>query len=432
MTTSTDLSFFEVRRYDADATRPEDVRDPYERDRARVIHSSGFRRLQGKTQVMGVGEGDFHRTRLTHSLECAQVGTGVLEQLQRRGRLPKLAEDWMPSRPLVEAACFAHDLGHAPFGHGGEQALFREMRMTGGFEGNAQTLRVLTTLEKHSAPDRGLNPTRRFALSVLKYPARYGSFAFEDGEKYPWKPPKCYYDDEQAVVQWAPDGLTPEDRAWLAVLDKKGRPANRTLDCSLMELGDDIAYGVHDIEDIVARRLATSEQMRDALVGAFAAVDGHLRTAEGVLDADVVHRELFADSYRRKQMMGRLVNAFITAASITEERENIHPLLRFRVGLADPHRTLLEALKRMSFTLVIEKAPVQQLEQRGIRLIAELFRAFLANPTQLVPSWDRDYAGTATTARRVCDYVAGMTDNYAERVYRRLFVPGFGSSSDEL
>src|SRR4029450_7284035 len=140
---------------------------------------------------------------------------------------------------------------------------------------------------------------------------------------------------------------------------------------------------------------------------------------EGTLDADLVHRELFANSYRRKQMMGRLVNVFITAASISEERANIHPLLRFRVGLADPHRTLLDALKKMSFTLVIEKAPVQQLEQRGMRVVAELFRAFLADPTQLVPSWDMDYAGLASTPRRVCDYVAGMTDNYAERVFRR-------------
>src|SRR5207244_3259706 len=96
MTPSTDSKFFEARRHTAGAIRADDVRDPYERDRARVIHSPGFRRLQGKTQVMGVGEGDFHRTRLTHSIECAQVGTGLLEQIERTGRLPKLAQAWMP------------------------------------------------------------------------------------------------------------------------------------------------------------------------------------------------------------------------------------------------------------------------------------------------------------------------------------------------
>lgn len=432
MMTSHDTSFFQARRFDAETTRPDDVRDPYERDRARVIHSSGFRRLQGKTQVMGVGEGDFHRTRLTHSIECAQVGTGVLEQLQRGGNLPDLARAWMPTRALVEAACFAHDLGHPPFGHGGEQALFREMRMTGGFEGNAQTLRLLSVLEKHSAPERGLNPTRRFALSVLKYPACYSSFDFRNLEKFQWKPPKCYYDEEAAVVEWASEGFSPDDRAWLSSLDQKGRPANRTLDCSLMELGDDIAYGVHDIEDIVARHLAPSDLVRDSLIKSFAAADGRLRTADGILDANLVHRELFADSYRRKQMMGRLVNVFIVAATASDDRNAVHPLLRFRVGLEEPHRGLLDALKKMSFALVIEKAPVQQLEQRGMRVVADLFKAFLANPNQLIPSWDKDYLGATSKARRVCDYVAGMTDSYAERVYRRLFVPGFGSSSDEL
>ncbi len=132
--------FFEARRYGNDGKRPKDVRTEYQRDRARIIHSAAFRRLQGKTQVMGVGEGDFHRTRLTHSIECAQIGSGLLQVLKKR-KPPEGLVEWMPDRDLIEAACFAHDLGHPPYGHGGEKALYAEMRNCGGFEGNGQTLK---------------------------------------------------------------------------------------------------------------------------------------------------------------------------------------------------------------------------------------------------------------------------------------------------
>ena len=259
----------EERFHGAEAKRPDDVRTAYERDRSRVIHSAGFRRLQSKTQVMGVGEGDFHRTRLTHSIECAQVGTGLLDQLNRSGALPRELADWMPPRALVEAACFAHDLGHPPFGHGGEQALFRQMRSHGGFEGNAHTLRLLTRLEKAKEPEWGMNPTRRLVLAVLKYPAAYSTFDYSDEKKIQWKPPKCYFDEEADIVAWATEGFTSEDRNQLPALGENGRPVNHTLDCSLMELADDIAYGVHDIEDIVARRLADQDRVHELLSQAF-------------------------------------------------------------------------------------------------------------------------------------------------------------------
>ena len=204
--------FLEERFHGAEAERPDDVRTAYERDRSRVIHSAGFRRLQSKTQVMGVGEGDFHRTRLTHSIECAQVGTGLLDQLTRSDALSRELAEWMPPRPLVEAACFAHDLGHPPFGHGGEQALFRQMRAHGGFEGNAHTLRLLTRLEKAKEPDWGINPTRRLVLAVLKYPAAYSTFEYSDEEKFHWKPLKCRdRGDGRGASQRAPMGGVPAD-----------------------------------------------------------------------------------------------------------------------------------------------------------------------------------------------------------------------------
>lgn len=417
-------------RFHQETARALDVRTPYEKDRARIIHSAGFRRLQGKTQVMGIGEGDFHRTRLTHSIECAQVGTGILEQILRQG-VTEEQEAWLPSRALVEASCFAHDLGHPPFGHVGEQSLFQEMRTQGGFEGNAQTLRQISKLEKHSAPGRGINPTRRFALSVLKYPCAYSGFNVEATGAHREKPPKCFYDEESAVVDWAFSAFSSDDAKWLGRVDTKGKPVNRTLDCSLMELGDDVAYGVHDIEDIVARKLASKDGVHQALRQAFSSIGGKLGTAGGVLDADVVHRGLFKDSFSRKRMMGRLVNVFITTAKLTSTDAE-HPLLRFKVTLPKNERDLLDSLRKMSFHLVIERPPVRQLERRGKRIVGELFKALSEDPIHLIPSWDDKYQGPDSVPRRVCDYVAGMTDSYAEKVYQRLFVPGYGSSSDEL
>jgi dGTPase len=200
-----------------------------------------------------------------------------------------------------------------------------------------------------------------------------------------------------------------------------------------MELADDIAYGVHDIDDIVARKLADQAKVRAALTNVFMVVGGALETNTGPIDAATVVSGLFGSSFTRKQAVSRLVSAFITAVTISARGPFSHPLLQYRVALPDAHRSLLDGLRDMSFKLVIKKAPVRQLERRGMRIVSDVFRALQEDPEQLVPtsSWD-DGDVTATVDRRICDYVAGMTDSYAEKVYRRLFVPGFGSSSDEL
>ncbi len=148
-----------------------EARIVYQRDRARVIHSASFRRLQAKTQIFGLNESDFYRTRLTHSMEVAQIGSGLVEQLITVGD-GKDYLDWLPSFYLIEAICLAHDLGHPPYGHGGEVALNYMMRMHGGFEGNAQTLRILARLGEYT-PKNGIDLSRRATLGVLKYPAIY-------------------------------------------------------------------------------------------------------------------------------------------------------------------------------------------------------------------------------------------------------------------
>ena len=427
-----DTSFFEARRIADDNKRPAEVRTEFERDRARIIHSAAFRRLQGKTQVMGVGEGDFHRTRLTHTIECAQIGAGILDQLLRDKRVPSDFDPWFPRKEFIEAVCFAHDLGHPPFGHGGEMALFGEMRNCGGFEGNAHTLRILGRLEKHRIPDAGINPTRRLVLAVLKYPRAYSRFNLSHGS-FERKPPKCFFDDEIGLVEWALSGFADADRFAIEEIDPKQKPKHRTFDCSVMELADDIAYGIHDIEDIVARRLSTKDEVFKELTAAFHKIDDVLKTPAGDLTSELVAEALFNRSFDRKQMIGRLVNTFMTEATVATNPEFSHPLLRYRVALPERHRILLESIRGMSHSLVINKPAVQQLERRGKRVVSKLFRALSEDPSRLIHKFDIDESTKRSpAARQVCDYVAGMTDSYAEKIYRRLFVPGFGTSHDEL
>src|SRR5690606_8443661 len=234
----------------------------------RVIHSASFRRLQGKTQILNLGDSDFYRTRLTHSLEVAQIAAGLAQQLaQNFPGHPAVAA--LPGRNLIQAIACAHDLGHPPFGHGGEVALNYCMREHGGFEGNGQTLRLLSRLETYSA-SAGANLSRRTLLGVLKYPVAY-STVYQPGrvprlrsdtvfvrsiDVQASAPPKCYLDTESSVVEWILSPLRPEDRAafveWEERPGRHGRALHKSLDCSIMDVADDIAYGVHDLEDAIA------------------------------------------------------------------------------------------------------------------------------------------------------------------------------------
>ncbi|MGR3427122.1 MAG: anti-phage deoxyguanosine triphosphatase [Sagittula sp.] len=431
---SSDQTIF-AKRQEPEESRPGDKRQEFSRDRARVIHSAGFRRLQGKTQVMGVGEGDFHRTRLTHSVECAQIGYGLLEHVpgkERSSDVDAEIEAWLPSRDLLEAACLAHDLGHPPFGHGGERALHAKMRDHGGFEGNGQTLRILTRLEKHRQQGKGLNPTRRLVLAILKYPVPYGSF---DLSKHDPDPPKCFFDEEKEIVDWAMEPFHDSERHQLKHRDPdKDRPIFHTLDCSIMELADDIAYGIHDLEDIAGRQLVPPDEFREAVVSAFDKVGGSVGAGDSLLTGKGIADSFSNGAFERKPAVSRLVNHFITAARIERVQRFMHPLLAHKVDLPDAERELLGVLKKVSYSLVVKRAHVQQLERRGQRVVANLYDAFMDDPKAFIPTSSlEDLRATgAPTERVVCDYVAGMTDRYAEMVYHRFFTPGFGSSGDEI
>lgn len=420
---------FRQRFWGSEDPRPDDERDEYQRDRARIIHSAAFRRLQAKTQVMGIGEGDYHRTRLTHSIEAAQIGEGILGVLERRYRGETQISQWLPSSHLVLAACYAHDLGHPPFGHAGERALHERMAEAGGFEGNGHTLRILTRLEKYSLR-QGINPTRRLILAVLKYPVSYSSF---DVSRYRKKPPKCYLDSETEIVRWAlSDPFTDPERRALTTGFTDCVPKHRSLDCSLMECADDVAFGIHDLEDIVARHLVPQDDIRDALDAIFKRLGPRI----GDPDKGAELRDfqsLYKSSGERKKFCGALINLFITSAIIRTDEEFAHPLLRYRITLPSPLKELLFELKNVTYELVVQQAEIQQLESRGQRIVGSLYDELHADPERLIPKTAWASLGEEDPlARRVCDYIAGMTDPYAEKIYRRLFVPGFGSSRDEL
>ena len=422
---------FQERYWQQEPLRHNDERDQYQRDKSRIIHSSAFRRLQAKTQIMGVGEGDFHRTRLTHSIEAAQIGEGLIGSLTRTYRDQPEFCNWLPSRDLLTAACLAHDLGHPPFGHAGEKILYKKMLEYGGFEGNGQTLRIITKLDKYK-PLMGTNPTRRLILAVLKYPVKFSRF---DRVHYIEKPPKCYFDTEDPIVVWAVSRGAFKDNEvnrFLTETRQDGKPKHRTLDCAIMEQSDDIAYGVHDLEDIVAREMVKEEEVMEKLRSVFYEYGENIGEEGASVSLDDF-RYVFGEHHERKEVIGKLVNLFVTSIRIEEKAEFSHPLMRLTVKFCKPIEELLRALKKLAYELVIQKAEIQHMERRGQRIVDQLFDVIIDDPERLIPldTW-RSYDEEDSAERRVCDYIAGMTDRYAEKIYRRLFIPGQGSSHDEL
>jgi dGTPase len=420
--------------------RHKDKRSDQERDLARIIHSSAFRRLQGKTQLLGIGEGDFHRTRLTHSLEVAQIARGLVQQLSREA----VDETPLLSAPLVEAIALAHDVGHPPFGHGGEVALNYTMRDAGGFEGNGQTLRLLAKLESHTE-GYGLNPTRRTLLGVLKYPLPYtkanrppAAAAQIPTSPYQvkvahWKPPKCYFDCDQDVVDWILEPLCDSDRKSFtgskpAEEGKHLASEHKSFDCSIMELADDIAYGVHDLEDAIALRLIDPPAVSSVLQAADTAW-----LTEWKLQS--VGTELFKKE-DRKRAIGALVHALISSVELAKNEIFQDPLLAFRAKLTVPAASLLKTLKMLVRDKVLRTAELQTLEYRGQVMLVQLFEALLSDPVRLMKdSFARKHevASDGTQGKRiVCDYISGMTDEYACRMYERLFMPREGTIFERL
>jgi len=393
---------------------PKDVgygRSPYQRDRARVLHSAAFRRLAAKTQVHTAGTDDFLRTRLTHSLEVAQIAR---EMGGRLGCDPD----------IVDVAGLAHDLGHPPFGHNGEAALDALAAACGGFEGNAQTLRVLTRLEaKVYAPDGtsvGLNLTRAALDATCKYP-------------WPRRPGERKF------------GVYPDDMdtfEWL----RRGAPAGdvRCLEAQVMDWADDVAYSVHDVEDGIHGgylRLTPLRADADERAALCADVAGRYSAESAdylsgvlaeLLDDPVLaplygydgsHRALAALKGTTSALTGRFVAAAVTA---TEERYGSGPLRRYAAELVVPRRIRAECalLKGMALRYVMRRPGAEGWYARQREILAELVGALTARAPEALdpvfaPLW-KAAPDDAARLRVVIDQVASLTDPAAVAWHQRL------------
>jgi dGTPase len=395
-----------------DPSRPTDAgwRSPFQRDRARVLHSAGFRRLATKTQVHTAGGDDFLRTRLTHSLEVAQIAREMGERL---GCDPD----------IVDTAGLAHDLGHPPFGHTGEDALDVVARPCGGFEGNAQTLRVLTRLEAKvlddSGESRGLNLTRASLDAVAKYP-----WFRRDGQRK-----FGVYADDAAVFSWLRAGA-PEGR--------------RCLEAQVMDWADDVAYSVHDVEDGVYGGYVPLDRLReDADERAALCADvASAYSAESPGDLETVLEELLADplfdpldaydgshvaQVRLKRVTSVLTGRFVAAAvSATRESFGAGPLRRYAADLVVPRlvRVQCALLKGIALRYVMRRSGMAAWRERQQEILRDLVEALtLRGPDALdrvfAPLW-RAAPDDAARLRVVIDQVASLTDPAAVDWHRRM------------
>jgi dGTPase len=300
----------------------------------------------------------------------------------------------------------------------------------------------------------GLNLTRRTLLSVMKYPAAFSDVvntaltprllpsttAISILDRNRSKPPKCYHDAERDTAEWVLRPLTANDRAEFQRVEvepgKHSRTQHKSFDCSIMDVADEIAYGVHDLEDAIALRLILEEQFRSVVTPTASNdflkwVDGKRTRGSGSYDKFI--GALFGCGSDRKRYISRLVGYFVTSIQLKELESFDEPVLRFRAALPEACNTLLQALTKAVRKFVIKDARVQHLEFKGQQMVVSVFEAFAAEPDALLPDYAfKGYESADHSPRIICDHVAGMTDGFLLKTYERLFSPRMGSVFDQL
>ena len=364
---------------------PSATRTPFQRDRDRIIHSTAFRRLKQKTQVFVAHEGDHFRTRLTHSLEVAQIARSIARTLG-------LDED------LAEALALAHDMGHPPFGHAGEDQLDACMAEYEGFDHNAQTLRIVTKLEVRYPNFEGLNLTWELLEGLVKH-------------------------NGPMVTQDAPlESLPAAFRDYTHFMDLEPHQFAGP-EAQVAALSDDIAYNNHDIDDGIAAGLFTIDDLMDLpIVGdEFRGVKlEYPHLSNRMVSYEAVRRliglwvnDLTAETTRRAKQYA--------PQSVADVRAMDVPLVAFSEELESRQR----ALRAFLYERMYKHYTVNRMRSKAKRMLAELFEIFLTEPDTLPSPWRQDasQASEPRRARIVCDYIAGMTDSYAIEEHRRLFHP---------
>ena len=445
--------------------RDEKYRNPWRRDYARVVHSPAFRRLQGKTQLFPGIESDFFRNRLTHSLEVAQIAKSIAIRLNNTEPFFKRSGFHIDT-DLVELAGLTHDLGHPPFGHNGEKALDMSMKQQGGFEGNAQTLRILAKTEKREKGRntsvvgitsqkndgrKGLNLTHRSLAAVLKYDSE---IPFDRAKHDEIK--KGYYRSESSLVRKIKKAVTGESGF---------RKSFKTIECQIMDIADDIAYSTYDLEDAfkanfitpisilganeaiiqsvaaeVSKSLKTTYSEQDVsscLIRIFRSILGANYDLSGVLPIDTPEKEanyikvlhtasdsITSNGYLRSKFTSELVGRFIRGINVVEENDDIPALTKITLkrNIAEE----VEVLKHFTYQSLIMSPRLQVSEYRGYEIVKFIFGVLADRDRkgyQLLPDDTRTFyqeiAGEYRN-RVICDFIAGMTDRYAIEFYGRL------------
>jgi dGTPase len=353
-------------------------RSPFQRDRDRIIHSSAFRRLKHKTQVFVEHEGDYYRTRLTHTIEVAQVARTISGVLNL-------------NTDLAEAIALAHDLGHTPFGHTGEDAMEHLMKPYGGFDHNAQALRIVTRLERHYAEFDGLNLTWETLEGIAKHNG-------------PVEPPFAY-------------ALAEVNAAWDLELNTFA-----SAEAQVAAIADDVAYSHHDLHDGLRSGLFTEADLMDLPV-----------TGPAFAEVDAIYPGL--DPMRRRhealrRVFGRMVEDVIAVAKNRLEAaqprsvDDIRAMGATVIRFSKPLYQELKAIRSFLFHRMYRAPSVMAERAKVTRVVNDLFPLFMAKPELLPPEWQTDVARATTEtelARTVADYVAGMTDRFALQEHQRLF-----------
>jgi len=414
--------------FDTERMAPEsagqDYRSAFQVDRDRVLHTPGFRSLQSKTQVFWSGEYDFYRTRLTHSLEVAQIGRSVCHWLKHSSEL--LNDDYFIDPDLVEASCLSHDLGHPPYGHAGERSLNVFMENSGGFEGNAQTLRLLTE-RIFSSSKKGMNPTRAFLDGVLKYKTLWSELKMQQG-----KAPKNHfiYDSQNEYLEWVfggrdfPIELTPG----------KVRDHFRSIECQIMDFADDTAYSLNDVSDSVRAGFLPIERIE-----AWAAANDY-----SLADEEPLGQLLSAiRAGKVEPMVGRKIGKYINSTSLRED-------VNFMSAVTNRYHYVLEidpavqaeqkVFKRLAYDVVFLTPQLNQLEYKGDQLLSTLWSVLKTRYVDgeghfnlLSDSVANEITGAEDRSKKLrllCDFMATLTDSQASRLYKRLTMPDFGSIGD--
>lgn len=440
---------------------------PFQKDYARLLHSSSFRRLQGKTQLFPSSEDDFFRNRLTHSLEVAQVAAGIARYLNTKLLKQTLELHGIPCAEhaeididLVQFAGLAHDLGHPPFGHQGEYALNIQMLGDGGYEGNAQTLRILSYLEQKMVgepPHFGLNLTFRSLASILKYDHK-----IESDERHP----KGYYNSESTLVNEIKEHVAP------GYQDSKGIKKFKTIECSIMDIADDIAYSTYDLEDTLHAGFITPLRLTFEFLSNSDIIHSVVKKTNSALQkvghSQASHEELLSElsmsfgqekpfssqsalseepsfiraitynedqrligslgeTYRNEFTSKRIGELIKAVEIINDSIDPNHPQL-LNIRLERQAMINVELLKHLNYEINIRSPRLTMVEFRGREFINQTFVALEKSNGSLLPQYWRHKHQTAEDKsqkrRIICDYIATMTDKHAAEIHGRIFGDG--------